>query len=239
MAVFITKAELRKYQSKSATREVLGCLVNNPSLLLTHKIMAEDFVESFYKIIFGAIKNCYTNKAVKLDGYVIEEYLKEAFPTKYEIFKRNEGLRYIQKASEMAIESNFESNYTELKKFSLLRSCLQQGFDVSDFFDPDEPDPEENDKKRELFEASSIDDIINFFKKKIVGITADYSQRSGRDSVKAGSVLAREQKEKWKHDIPFGLSYASQYFNTVTYGLRKKRFVLGSAESGTGRFCRL
>ena len=135
----------------------------------------------------------------------------------------------------MAIESNFESNYTELKKFSLLRACLQQGFDVSDFFDPDEPDPEENDKKRELFEASSLDDIINFFKKKIVGITADYSQRSGRDSVKAGSQLAREQKEKWKHDIPFGLSYASQYFNTVTYGIRKKRFVLGSAESGTGK----
>ena len=78
MAVIITKNVLRQYQSKSATREVLGCLVNNPSLLLTHKITADDFVESFYKIIFGAIKNCYANKATKLDAYVIEEYLKEA-----------------------------------------------------------------------------------------------------------------------------------------------------------------
>ena len=62
-----------------------------------------------------------------------------------------------------------------------------------------------------------------------------YSLKNGRDSVKAGSAEAKLQKEKWKKDIPFGLSYASQFFNTVTYGLRKKRFTLGSADSGTGK----
>lgn len=235
MAVIITKNVLRQYQSKSATREVLGCLVNNPSLLLTHKITADDFVESFYKIIFGAIKNCYANKATKLDAYVIEEYLKEAFPTKFEIFKRNEGLRYIQKASEMAIEANFESNYMELKKFSLLRALLQSGEDVSDFFDPEETDADELDAKREMFESNSLDDIINYFKNKLVTVSMQYSLKNGRDSVKAGSAEAKLQKEKWKKDIPFGLSYASQFFNTVTYGLRKKRFTLGSADSGTGK----
>ena len=235
MSVVISQETLRKYQSKTATREVLGCLVRNPGLMRGHRILLDDFVEAFHKVVFVGINNCVNNNINKLDGQIIEDYLKEAFPTKHIIFSRNNGARYVDMAAEIATEENFEANYIELKKFSLLRRLLKEGNDVSDFFDPDELDAGEVEKKRELFESSSLDDIIDFYKKKLVTVADEYSSKNGRDSVKAGSSEAKEQKERWKKAPEFGLSYASQYFNTVVKGMRKKRFVIGSAQSGTGK----
>ena len=231
----ISQNVLRQYQSKYATREVIGCLIKDPSLLKNHNLLIEDFVESFHKVVFVGINNVYNNSIVKIDGNIIEEYLKEAFPTKYMIFKRNNGALYIDKVSEICELDNFEANYIELKKYSLLRRFLKEGFDVSDFFDPEETNPDEIDKKRELFEESTINDIIDFYKNKILGVSGDYNLKNGRDSIKAGGLEAKIQKEKWKDAPGYGLSYASQYFNTVTKGIRKKRLVIGSADSGVGK----
>lgn len=231
----VSQNTLRQYQSKIAIREVLGCIVNNPTLLKTYKISLDDFVEAFHKVVLVGINNLINMGINKIDSISVEEYLKESFPTKYIIFKRNDGAKYIDKASQMATEENFEANYNELKKYSLLRDSLKQGFDVTDFFDPDETDPDEIDKKRELFEESSIEDMLDYFKRKILDVSSKYSVKNGRDSVKAGSIEAEMQKEKWKQTPEYGLSYASQYLNAVTRGIRKKRFVLGSAASGTGK----
>ena len=236
MSVVISQETLRKYQTKYATREVLGCLVKNPLLLKNHKITIDYFVESFHKVVFVGINNCYTNNINKLDSITIAEYLKEAFPSKYIIFSRNEGEKYIDRAVEICKEENFEANYMELKKFSLLRKLLKEGFDISDFIDPKEVDPDENDKKRELLESMGINEILDYYKKKIITVTDEFSLKKGRDSIKAGSDEARAQKEKWKETPEFGLSYASQYFNTITRGMRKKRFIVGSAQSGTGKY---
>lgn len=235
MSVIVTQNVLRKYQSKSAIREVIGCIINNPILLKDHKIFIDDFVESFHKVVIVGINNTFNNGISKLDSTIIEEYLKESFPTKYAIFKRNNGALYLDKASEMCTPENFEANYNELKKYSVLRRFLKKGIDVSEFFDPDETDPNELDKKREKFEKSDINDIIDYYKKIIMDISGEYNFTNGRDSVKAGSERARIQKEKWKNAPEIGLSYSSQYFNAVTRGIRKKRFVLGSADSGTGK----
>lgn len=235
MGIEVSQNTLRQYQSKIAIREVLGCIVNNPTLLKTYKISLDDFVEAFHKVVLVGINNLINMGVNKIDSISVEEYLKESFPTKYIIFKRNDGTKYIDKASQMATEENFEANYNELKKYSLLRDSLKQGFDVTDFFDPDETDPDEIDKKREFFEESSIEDMLDYFKRKILDVSSKYSVKNGRDSVKAGSEEAQLQKEKWKQTPEYGLSYASQYFNAVTRGIRKKRFVLGSAASGTGK----
>ena len=89
MSVIVTQNVLRKYQSKSAIREVIGCIINNPILLKDHKIFIDDFVESFHKVVIVGINNTFNNGISKLDSTIIEEYLKESFPTKYAIFKRN------------------------------------------------------------------------------------------------------------------------------------------------------
>ena len=62
-----------------------------------------------------------------------------------------------------------------------------------------------------------------------------FSTRYGRDSVKAGSAEAKLQKELWKKKKDFGLSYSSNFLTAVTNGIRKKRFTVSSAGTGTGK----
>lgn len=112
---------------------------------------------------------------------------------------------------------------------------MNKGFDVTPFFDPEEADPDIIDKHRELFESTSLDGLINYYKKLLIEINGDYYEKEGHESEKAGSERAKLQKEKWKKQKDFGLSYSSNLFTTVSNGIRKKRFVVGSAGTGTGK----
>ena len=230
-----TNKQLKLYQSKSAIREVLGCLVQNPVLLASYKITKDDFVEAFHKIVFVGINNLFNAGTVYIDSSILEEYLKNEYPTKYAIYAKNNGSMFVDKAKSVAILDNFNSNYNEMKKFSLLRELLKQDIDVSDFFDPNEVDPLIKDKARDLFEKSSVDDIIDFYKNKLFAISQTFSKRSSRDSLKAGSEAAKRQKEIWKDKPQVGLEYCSNYLTTVTYGLRRKKFTVMSAPTGTGK----
>ena len=98
---------LKKYQNRNAIREVLGSLIKNPSLLIDYKIVKEDFVESFYKIIFVAINNLANLGTIKLNSQVIEEYLKNNYPPEYLIFKKNNGSLFVDKAEKFATLENF------------------------------------------------------------------------------------------------------------------------------------
>ena len=226
---------LKLYQNKTCVREVLGCLIQDPSLLSKYKISKNDFVEAFHKVIFVAINNQYEFGAKKLNSMIISNYLKEAFPSKYGIYKRNNGDAYVDKIKEFSSLQNFEYNYNELRKYSVLRSLVNKGFDVTPFFDPEEADPDIIDKHRELFESTSLDGLINYYKKLLIEINGDYYEKEGHESEKAGSERAKLQKEKWKKQKDFGLSYSSNLFTTVSNGIRKKRFVVGSAGTGTGK----
>lgn len=235
MPVLVTLNTLRQYQSKTAIREVLGCLIKQPSLLAINKITVDDFVEAFHKVLFVAINNCFENGMERLDAIIIEDYLQNSFPSKYSIFKRNNGALYVDKAQEMATLENFSFNYKEMRKYTILRELVKEGTNVSEFFDPDEVDSEVIDEKRIFFEDSTADDILSFYRKKLLVINEQFSNRNTRESLKAGGDVLRKQKEEWKKGTAYGLSYASDFFTTVTYGMRKKRFNLCSASSGTGK----
>lgn len=235
MANLVTLTTLRQYQSKSAIREVLGCLIKQPGLLASNKITVDDFVEAFHKVVFVAINNCFENGMEKLDSIIIEDYLQNAFPSKYGIFKRNNGAFYIEKASEMAILENFPANYKEMRKFTVLRELVKEGTDVSEFFDPNEVDSELVDAKREYFEECTSDDILNYYRSKLLKISEQFNSNSTRESMKAGGNELRRQKEEWKKSVAYGLSYASDFLTTITYGMRGGKFTLCSASSGTGK----
>ena len=185
--------------------------------------------------MFVAINNLFSQGAVKLDQYIINDYLKNNFQSLYKIYTKNQGDEYVEKAKELATPENFNANYQELKKFSLLRIYLKAGIEVDEIFDPTEEDPEVLDEQRYRFSQMSIDDILNYFRKKLSAITEEYSTKNGRDSIKAGSDEGKKQKEEWKKTPAFGLSYASNYLTTVTRGIQPRKFVLGSAASGTGK----
>lgn len=227
--------DMQLYQSKSAIREVLGCLIQDPSLLKTHTITKNDFVEAFHKVVFVGVNNLFSQGVNKVDAYVLDNYIKEHMQSVYKIFTRNNGVEFVDKAKRAASLDNFKMNYTELRKFSALRAFLREGVDVDDLYDPEEVDTELADQKRAEFSKMTIDDILLHYRQKTVKVNEEFSSKTGRDSVKAGSVAAREQKEKWKQTPDIGLSYASNYLTTITDGMKLRRFSISSAGTGVGK----
>lgn len=227
------KSKLVSYVNKQAIREILGSLLQEPSLIREYKIVQNDFPETFHKLIFAAINNLYKNGAEVIDAVAIDEYLSH-YETQYQVFTKNEGINFLEKVQEMALQSNFKYYYDQLKKFSLLRSYAENGIDVSEFFDPDEIDPVTIEAQRKLLDEYSLQDIINHYKKKQLKIIAPFISTEGRDSKKAG-VGGHEQKEKWKQDTAWGLGYSSAYLTTALHGVRKRRFNVKSAGTGVGK----
>lgn len=227
------KSKLVSYVNKQAIREILGSLLQEPSLIREYKIVQNDFPETFHKLIFAAINNLYKNGAEIIDAVAIDEYLSH-YETQYQVFTKNEGINFLEKVQEMALQSNFKYYYDQLKKFSLLRSYAENGIDVSEFFDPDEIDPVTIETQRKLLDEYSLQDIINHYKKKQLKIIAPFISTEGRDSKKAG-VGGHEQKEKWKQDTAWGIGYSSAYLTTALHGVRKRRFNVKSAGTGVGK----
>lgn len=227
------KSKLVSYVNKQAIREILGSLLQEPSLIREYKIVQNDFPETFHKLIFAAINNLYKNGAEVIDAVAIDEYLSH-YETQYQVFTKNEGINFLEKVQEMALQSNFKYYYDQLKKFSLLRSYAENGIDVSEFFDPDEIEPVTIEAQRKLLDEYSLQDIINHYKKKQLKIIAPFISTEGRDSKKAG-VGGHEQKEKWKQDTAWGIGYSSAYLTTALHGVRKRRFNVKSAGTGVGK----
>ena len=227
------KSKLLSYVNKQAIREVLGSLLQEPSLIREYKIVQNDFPETFHKLIFAAINNLYKNGAEEIDAVAIDEYLSH-YETQYQVFLKNEGISFLEKIQEMALQSNFKYYYDQLKKFSLLRSYVEHGISVEEFFDPDEINPEVIEKQRKQLDEYTIQDIINHYKKKHSRVIAPFLNTEGQDSKKAG-VGGHEQKEKWKQDTAWGIGYASAYLTTALHGIRKRRFNIKSAGTGVGK----
>lgn len=227
------KSKLQSYVNKQAIREVLGSLLQEPSLIREYKIVQNDFPETFHKLIFAAINNLYKNGAEIIDAVAIDEYLSH-YETQYQVFTKNEGINFLEKIQEMALQSNFKYYYDQLKKFSLLRNYVENGISVDEFFDPDEIDPTTIEKQRRLLDEYTLQDIINYYKKKHSKIIAPFLNTEGRDSKKAG-VGGHEQKEKWKQDTAWGIGYSSAYLTTALHGIRKRRFNVKSAGTGVGK----
>lgn len=227
------KSKLNSYVNKQAIREIIGSLLQEPSLIREYKIVQNDFPETFHKLIFASINNLYKNGAEVIDAVAIDEYLSH-YETQYQIFTKNEGISFLEKVQEMALQSNFKYYYDQLKKFSLLRSYIENGIDVSEFFDPDEIDPVTIEAQRKLLDEYTLQDIINHYKKKQSKIIAPFLNSEGRDSKKAG-VGGHEQKEKWKQDTAWGIGYSSSYLTTALHGVRRRRFNVKSAGTGVGK----
>lgn len=227
------KDKLTSYVNKQAIREILGSLLQEPVLIREYKIVQNDFPETFHKLIYAAINNLYRNGAEVIDVVAIDEYLSH-YETQYQIFIKNEGIDFLEKVYDMAVPSNFKYYYDQLKKFSLLRSYVENGIDVSEFYDPNEIEPVTIEAQQKMLDEYSLQDIINHFRKKQLKIAAPFIVNEGRDSKKAG-VGGYEQKEKWKKDTAWGIGYSSAYLTTALHGLRKRRFNVKSAGTGVGK----
>ena len=106
---------------KMAYRQVIGCLMHNPLLLLEYQdIYPTDFDIKVARICFILIQNLYTEGATHLTPIEIDQEV-EKHPNSFMIYQQDHGLDFLKASYEYAELSNFELYYTRLKKYSLLR----------------------------------------------------------------------------------------------------------------------
>ncbi len=170
-----------------------------------------------------------------IDINIINECLSKNYPTFYRIYQRSQGDNFVGQAVTKCHPMNFEANYNELRKFSLLRSLMNQGIDVTDIYDPNEFDDEEGDNKKKEFVKMTTDDILLKIRQKLMSTTLDYSAKAGRDSVKAGGTELQEFVESRKNGGSYGLSYSSNFYTTITGGMKPRHFNMISASTGSGK----
>lgn len=225
---------IQKFQNKNAITEVLGYIMQFPTSLPDHSLEMADFVEPLHKICIGAIVNLIRDGALEVSPEDVTEYLETHFPAKLGIYNNNGGAKFLADCIDCCTPALFEVHYKEVKKWSLLRNLLLTGIDVSDFYDPDETDSKVAEQKRELFENTELHAILAYYETKVVEAGANFNT-SAREHRKAGQDGAHQQVQKFIDKKGVELSYASQYFTTITYGYRRGCFTIGSAGTGVGK----
>lgn len=229
----MSNGRLTDYTNVRATNEVLGAILQSPSLITQHQITQLDFADSFHRILFAAINNLYSQGAVNIDGVAIDEYLSH-YESQYRVFQQSGGIKYVDDVKQVAILDNAKYYVDQLKKFSLLRRYKDNGIDVSDYYDPNEIEPGIIEEKRKKLDQDSITDIINHYRRIQLHVTQPFVCNESRDSKKAGAG-GLEQKEKWKKSIAWGIGYSSAYLTTVLHGMRPKSLTIKSAGTGVGK----
>jgi hypothetical protein len=93
---------------------VLGCLLNDTSLIKDTDLNVNDFVNRTHKILFGAIQNlALLTEKKDLDVIDIDAYLSST-PTQYMVFEENRLADYITAIKEKAHADNFKYCYNTI-----------------------------------------------------------------------------------------------------------------------------
>ena len=148
---------------KMAYRQIIGSLMHNPLLFIEYQdINPKDFDSKVARVCFIVIQNLYNEGATILTPIEVDQEI-EKHPNSAAIYAKDNGLDFLKTAYEFAEPNNFELYYNRLKKYSLLRCLVKEGYDVKDFYiaDKDVTDPLEEVRIQEHFDESSVEDILN------------------------------------------------------------------------------
>ena len=220
---------------KRSYLQVLGCILQKPELLIDSKynIDRDDFDEIFHKMIFASIYNLYLQGTKSIDYIVIDNYLS-SYELQYKIFNENNGMDYVIECQSNSNINNFEYYYQRLKKFSLLRTLIEKGFDIKPIYDETLVEPKDQEAMQAQFDKYTIEDIFNIVERKIVEVKNKHLININNQGQKAGKGL-QELKEKCKDTPDMGIPMASNIMNTIARGARLKKFYLRSAPTGIGK----
>lgn len=215
--------------------QVLSGLMQRPQYISeTDKyfLTIEDFPTRFEKYIFSAIYNLYKGGAQSITVVDIANYFN-AHETAKTTFEKNNGIEYLQDILEFSEADNFPFYYRRLKKFNLLSSLNNMGYNTSKIYEENLTNPrakEINDR----FEEMSIQDIMDSIKKPLIQLETEYTRGKDTETVAATKDISQLiQNLKMRPEV--GASLQGKIFNTVCRGARKTKFYIRSASSGQGK----
>lgn len=223
------------FVDKNCILQVFGSLMKHPQFLSEsdrYNLTPDDFFYRFDRYIFVAIDSLYRNGVEHIQPIDVENYLSTNESAKV-IFKQQNGIEYLQDAEYLSDEQSFPYYYKKLKKFNLLRSFKDKGFDTSEWYVEDAISVEAQ-KINERFESLEIEDILEGIKRKLLGIEREYIQNDTTETVNVFDGI-EEIIEAAEERLDVGAPLQGEIFNEVCAGARKGIFVLRSAGSGTGK----
>ena len=191
-----------------------------------------DFSERYHKHIFIAITNLYRNGAQRIQPIDVENYLQSDGAAAV-LFKKNNGIEYLQDAEYLAEETNFDFYYKRLKKINLINSLKSQGIDTSDFYIEDLTNPKALDINKN-FEILSIDDILEEVKKKILTLEHTFIQNEATHTESAFHDIQKIIDDAGTN-ADIGLPLQGEILTDVLAGARLGTLIIRSAGSGTGK----
>lgn len=223
------------YDNKSVLM-LFGALLNYPSTLLKHdkyNLIVADFLPRHHKIIFSAINNLVNSGVNDLDSIAIDSHLAK-YPEQYELFVANKGLKGLAYAKKQAEGDNFEYYYNRVKKFSLLRSFVKAGIDITFIYDPDEMDSTKKEKMQEHLDSISLNELINLVELKLMEIKQEYEVSSDSHGQRAGENAQQLVKDLMEKPA-IGMPLNGTLINSIVRGARLKKLYMRSAPTGVGR----
>ena len=197
-----------------------------------YNLTPDDFYFKFDKYIFVAIDSLYRNGAEHIQPIDVENYLSTNESAKI-IFKQQNGIEFLQDAVYLSDEQNFPYYYKKLKKFNLLTSFSNKGFDISEFY-VENPLKQKDFEVNERFEKLEIEDILTQIKQKLLKIEREYIQNDTTETVNVFSGI-EEIIDAADERVDVGIPIQGEIFNEVVAGARKGIFVLRSGSSGVSK----
>ena len=220
---------------KNTILQIFGCLMINPRFLSEtdkYNLTIQDFYYKFDKYIFVAIENLYHNGANKIQPIDIENYLSTN-ATAQIIFKKNNGIEFLQDAEFLSEVENFEFYYKRLKKINLLNSLKEQGFNIDEFYCEDLTNPKSLEIN-ENFEKLNIDDIINTLKRKVLNLENNFTQNEVTQTESAFTGI-NDVIQNAIDNVDIGVPIQGEILNEIISGARLGTLIIRSAPSGTSK----
>lgn len=220
---------------KVVNQQVLGGLLLHPQFFSEvdkYSLNITDFSSKFEKYIFTAILGLYENGATNITPIDVENYLQTNVAAA-EVFKKENGIEYLQDISEIVQVENFDYYYGKLKKINLLNDLQKQGFNTEDFYIEDFFSEKSFEVNRK-FEQLSPQDIIAEIRKKLIHLENKYE---AGEEVETENVLDGfdELLDSLQQREGLGLSVQGDIFSEIIGGLKKGTLTIRSAASGTGK----
>lgn len=215
--------------------QVIGCLMKNPLFLLEYSdIVPTDFDTQLLRICFITIHKLYNEGVKQLTPIELDQEI-ERYESSFAVYKADGGLEFLNYAYEIALPSNFEKYYNTLKKSSLLRRLKKEGYDISAYYIPDMKinDPLRIRQAQELFDQSSVEDILNNVEGKYNLIRNEYLNGGRTKGDPAEGIFSLIEDLRARPSV--GPSLEGAIFSSACRGAREGCFFLKSASTNCGK----
>lgn len=225
-----------RYIDTEACIQLIGCLIKQPSLFDetgVYFFTEEDFTTELHKVIFGSLWNMYQMGARGFSLKDLEVYL-EGKPQSKAIYQAQKGAEWFAKARNEADVANFKYHYDRVKKMTLLRGYEDMGLDMSWLLDLNELDSAKRQEQKLYFDSLSLEDIAELIDTRITDIHMRYIDNSIDEATAAGEGI-QDLLIELKREPDFGAPMYGKLVNTITRGMREKKFYLRSAPTGVGK----